>query len=947
MASPLSAAASTAPPSITTLRSATQSTSLRDQLSSSLRDGQFCTFSASPYAHSRSITTMVLYTDRGLQIYDEITRARAYYPFEAEKEILQTHGDEIAARMFGLAVQDSPPSGNDSDEEQQQQQQDVHHGPSPAANGAPLKEKWGDAVVGQHNDGVNGSANDLALNIGLAVELGSGPLDKTRLLLRSLSKILKRPDGPDAIDYKALDLERASLVSSLSSLVEQEPDSVKVSADASPRVQVAGLHADYWEGLAHLKDDRDSEQGSPASRTSELSSSPTDVLSSGGSDSSGSTSPSSFASVPEQKKTTSILWLGSSVGNFDRKEAVDFLKNVNLAPGDTMLIGIDNCNDKAKIEEAYNDPRGVTRRFILEGIDHAGEVLHGKLDGAGGLKSTNFDYVSRYNQELGRHEAYVRCKVDGLEIPLPATDELPATTVTLKKDELIHMEVSYKYTHAEAQTLFHASGFRLIQQWSDSQNLHTVYLLEQPAVLFPSNSPLMKEVGVTVPSNPYGLPSMDEWDQMWRTWDMLTLEIFPRSLLHTKPIPLRHIPLFYLGHIPAFRDIHISRYFQEDLTAPANFADIFERGIDPDCEEPSKVNHWHSEVPEEGKWPSVEEVVAYEASVRERVRKVYQQEEGKWTRRLARVMMMVFEHEAMHYETLIYIALQACTSLNSPAGFSIPDFPSLSRSWAQRIAARGPSRGQSILTFSSGTITLGHDDSEADDESATYDPAHEYGWDVENPKREVAFGEFNIDALPVTNGEYLAWMRKEGKGAESEWFPASWAWKGKKGVEVRKEDVRIKTLYGEVEMQWAEEWPLSGSAVQLEAFAKSKGGRLPTRDELAVFFRANPVDAPTSNVGLANLHPIPPSPPSKRRDGSLTGGSDGGVWMWSSTVLDAHEGYEPSALYPGYSSDFHDGKHLIICGASYATPNRLARPTFQNWYAKLYPFVLCGARVAY
>lgn len=37
------------------------------------------------------------------------------------------------------------------------------------------------------------------------------------------------------------------------------------------------------------------------------------------------------------------------------------------------------------------------------------------------------------------------------------------------------------------------------------------------------------------------------------------------------------------------------------------------------------------------------------------------------------------------------------------------------------------------------------------------------------------------------------------------------------------------------------------------------------------------------------------------------------------------------SLYPGYSSDFHDGKHLIICGASYATPNRLARPSFQNW----------------
>lgn len=39
-----------------------------------------------------------------------------------------------------------------------------------------------------------------------------------------------------------------------------------------------------------------------------------------------------------------------------------------------------------------------------------------------------------------------------------------------------------------------------------------------------------------------------------------------------------------------------------------------------------------------------------------------------------------------------------------------------------------------------------------------------------------------------------------------------------------------------------------------------------------------------------------------------------------------------SELYPGYSSDFFDGQHLIIAGASFATPNRLARASFQNWY---------------
>lgn len=60
-------------------------------------------------------------------------------PYSSVKAPQLTLRHTQAARMFGLAVDDSVPSGNDSDEEQQQ---NVHHEPSPAANGAPLKEKW-------------------------------------------------------------------------------------------------------------------------------------------------------------------------------------------------------------------------------------------------------------------------------------------------------------------------------------------------------------------------------------------------------------------------------------------------------------------------------------------------------------------------------------------------------------------------------------------------------------------------------------------------------------------------------------------------------------------------------------------------------------------------------------------------------------------------------------
>lgn len=41
-------------------------------------------------------------------------------------------------------------------------------------------------------------------------------------------------------------------------------------------------------------------------------------------------------------------------------------------------------------------------------------------------------------------------------------------------------------------------------------------------------------------------------------------------------------------------------------------------------------------------------------------------------------------------------------------------------------------------------------------------------------------------------------------------------------------------------------------------------------------------------------------------------GHNGGVWEWTSTVLDKHDGFVPSRLYPGYSTDFFDSHHQVV-----------------------------------
>jgi len=89
--------------------------------------------------------------------------------------------------------------------------------------------------------------------------------------------------------------------------------------------------------------------------------------------------------------------LGSSLGNFSRGEDAAFLRSLPLRAGrgDTLLIGLDHGSDAARIERAYNDPAGVTRRFVLNGLKSLSRVL-----GNENLFPTEkWEYVSRYNAQ--------------------------------------------------------------------------------------------------------------------------------------------------------------------------------------------------------------------------------------------------------------------------------------------------------------------------------------------------------------------------------------------------------------------------------------------------------------------------------------------------------------------------------------------------------------------
>ena len=153
-----------------------------------------------------------------------------------------------------------------------------------------------------------------------------------------------------------------------------------------------------------------------------------------------------------------ILWLGSSVGNFERPRAAAFLSQVRatMAPDDRLLVGFDLRKARAVLEPAYDDARGVTARFNKNLLDRINRELGGRFD----LRA--FDHRAVYDEDAGRIRMSLVSRRDQVA-PIAAL----GLRVPLAAGEAIHTENSYKYSLAEIRALAEAAGLEVERQWLD------------------------------------------------------------------------------------------------------------------------------------------------------------------------------------------------------------------------------------------------------------------------------------------------------------------------------------------------------------------------------------------------------------------------------------------------------------------------------------------------
>jgi len=164
-----------------------------------------------------------------------------------------------------------------------------------------------------------------------------------------------------------------------------------------------------------------------------------------------------------------VLYIGSSIGNFEPAEAAALLRRLHgrLSPGDLLLLGVDHVKDRWTLLRAYNDAAGVTAEFNRNVLVRIKRELGAKF------RPGLFRHRSCWNERESRIEMHLESLV-AQEVSIPALE----LTVNFRRGESIHTENSYKFTPDSVAEMLGRAGFTVRRDWTDSKKWFGVYLAE-------------------------------------------------------------------------------------------------------------------------------------------------------------------------------------------------------------------------------------------------------------------------------------------------------------------------------------------------------------------------------------------------------------------------------------------------------------------------------------
>lgn len=168
------------------------------------------------------------------------------------------------------------------------------------------------------------------------------------------------------------------------------------------------------------------------------------------------------AATAERQPGESILvmFLGSTIGNFERKCALEFLRDLRTAmlPGDMLLLAADLVKDPGRMILAYDDPTGVTGAFNLNLLGRINREL------GGDFRLRDFEHEAIWNHDHRRIEMHLRSRVNQTAFIADA-----GLTVSFRAGETIWTESSHKFKLGELDAMADETGYHVVDQWIDNE----------------------------------------------------------------------------------------------------------------------------------------------------------------------------------------------------------------------------------------------------------------------------------------------------------------------------------------------------------------------------------------------------------------------------------------------------------------------------------------------
>ncbi|GAB2808768.1 L-histidine N(alpha)-methyltransferase [Dyella kyungheensis] len=169
---------------------------------------------------------------------------------------------------------------------------------------------------------------------------------------------------------------------------------------------------------------------------------------------------------PRAPRRTVIYFPGSTIGNFEARDAADLLRKMRGEMGDNggILIGADLKKDTATIEAAYNDKAGVTSEFTLNMLVRLNREIGSDFD------LSSFRHRSHYNVMAGRIETFIVSTRD-------QKVRVGKQQVGFTAEEAMQVEYSCKYSPEDFAALAGKAGLAVAHEWTDPQGMFAVYYL--------------------------------------------------------------------------------------------------------------------------------------------------------------------------------------------------------------------------------------------------------------------------------------------------------------------------------------------------------------------------------------------------------------------------------------------------------------------------------------